>query len=333
MDRADREAVLLGERAHLDGVLAGGVLRDHDLDAGVAGLGHQIGTSRASGRAKNAAEENRTGEGHAPHRRRSRELRRGPRAPRMLRAMWVFPLVAAVVAFVFAGLLVRQFAARRRSYQLLWAIALVMYGVASLAVVVGALNGWSRLGFEVYWALGAVLNVPFLAAGEIAAAGPQPHGRRGRSTSCWCSSTAYTIVGARAAPRSTPRRSPSGSRRASTCSATARAAHRLPQLISIPSYLILRGRHAAGRPGGCAAGPSCATASIGTLLIALGATIDRRVRLRRSPRSATCPGSRITLLVGIAVMFWGFLRASAPGVAGGRRPADWAPACIATARG
>src|SRR5215211_4432922 len=86
---------------------------------------------------------------------------------RMLRAMWVFPLVAAVVAFVFAGLLGRRFAARRQGYQLVWAIALVMYGVASLAVVVGTLNGWSERGFEIYWALGAVLNVPFLAAGEL----------------------------------------------------------------------------------------------------------------------------------------------------------------------
>ena len=48
-------------------------------------------------------------------------------ATRMLRAMWVFPLVAAVVAFVFAGLLGRQFVSRRHGYQLVWAIALVMY--------------------------------------------------------------------------------------------------------------------------------------------------------------------------------------------------------------
>ena len=78
--------------------------------------------------------------------------------------MWVFPLVAAAVAGVFAALLVRQYLQRRRSYQLLWAIALLMYAVASLAVAIGALNGWSRLSFEVYWVFGAVLNVPFLAA-------------------------------------------------------------------------------------------------------------------------------------------------------------------------
>ena len=81
--------------------------------------------------------------------------------------MWVFPLIAAAVAAAFAGLLIRQYVARRRSHQLLWAIALLMYAAASVAVAVGALNGWGRLAFEMYWLFGAVLNVPFLAAGEL----------------------------------------------------------------------------------------------------------------------------------------------------------------------
>ena len=86
----------------------------------------------------------------------------------MLLAMWVFPLVAAAVAGMFAALLGGSSLQRRRSYQLFWAIAMLMYAVASLAVAIGALDGWSRLEFEMYWVFGAVLNVPFLAAGEIA---------------------------------------------------------------------------------------------------------------------------------------------------------------------
>ena len=35
------------------------------------------------------------------------------------------------------------------------------------AVAAGAAVGWSRTLFEVYWILGAVLNVPLLAAGEV----------------------------------------------------------------------------------------------------------------------------------------------------------------------
>jgi hypothetical protein len=81
--------------------------------------------------------------------------------------MWVFPLLASGVAFVFAGRLFADYARRRQPYQLAWAIALAMYGVASFVVVLGGLNGWSDREFAVYWALGAVLNVPFLAGGEL----------------------------------------------------------------------------------------------------------------------------------------------------------------------
>ncbi|HLB62772.1 MAG TPA: hypothetical protein VJN50_08595 [Actinomycetota bacterium] len=81
--------------------------------------------------------------------------------------MWVFPLVASVVALVFAGLLVRRFVERRRPYQLLWALAMSMYGAASLAMLFGVLDGWSGAEFRIYWLLGAILNVPYLAVGEL----------------------------------------------------------------------------------------------------------------------------------------------------------------------
>src|SRR5262245_18797879 len=125
----------------------------------------------ASGRPKKAADEKSNGE--VIRRALSRSLLElhlsivGGEGPRMLGPMWVFPLLAAVVASAFAGMLVRQFLARRRPAQLAWAIALAMYGVASAAVVLGSANGWNRSEFAVFWALGAVLNVPFLAAGEL----------------------------------------------------------------------------------------------------------------------------------------------------------------------
>jgi hypothetical protein len=98
--------------------------------------------------------------------------------------MWVFPLGAAVVAFAFAAALGRRFVERRRTYLGLWCAALLMYGAASLAVAIGVGWGWSRGSFEVYWILGAVLNVPLLAAGEVqllagTASSSRPSG------SCW----------------------------------------------------------------------------------------------------------------------------------------------------
>lgn len=79
----------------------------------------------------------------------------------------VLPLVAAAVAFVFAGQLLRQFAARRRSHALAWGIALALFGVASAMVSIGVGAGWSRPVFGVYWVAGALLNVPLLAVGQL----------------------------------------------------------------------------------------------------------------------------------------------------------------------
>ena len=142
------------------GILALGVLRDHHLDAAVAGLGREP-ERPGEGREKNAADENNTdGEAIGPM---LPADRRGP--VRILRRMWIFPLAAALVAAAFAVSLARRFAGSRRLY---------------LAMVRGACDVRARLAggrdrrvlrlertlFEV-WIFGAVLNVPLLAAGEI----------------------------------------------------------------------------------------------------------------------------------------------------------------------
>src|SRR3712207_4812068 len=81
--------------------------------------------------------------------------------------MWVFPLVAALVATAFATLLAGRYIRLRRPYELAWAVALAMYAAASIAVVLGLAGGWTAGEFRLYWTLGAVLNVPWLAGGEL----------------------------------------------------------------------------------------------------------------------------------------------------------------------
>jgi hypothetical protein len=224
---------------------------------------------------------------------------------RMLGVMWVFPLVAAGVAFAFSGLLVRQYWARRRSYQLLWALSMLMYGVASLAVVVGVLSGWTSWWYGVYWALGAVLNVPFLAGGEIELLA------RNRTVNVVVSLVlvflaAYTIAVLRNATFGTAalsQRLPSGE----DVFGGASAAHGLPQLISIPSFtlLLLGTLWSAWKMRGR---PDLRDRFYGTLLIALGASVVAGGATFAA--FGNLPGFCITLVVGIAVMFAGFLRAS-----------------------
>ena len=219
--------------------------------------------------------------------------------------MWVFPLAAAIVAFAFTGSLVRRWLARHRPYELAWALALAMYGVASAALAWGVLDGFSRTAFAAYWIFGAVLNVPFLAAGELMLLFDRAWVR----WACWLVLiflTAYTmavVAGADASSVALAERLPSGK----DVFGDATPAHRLPQLISIPSYvLLLAGTlYSAWRMRGR---PELRSRFVGTLLIALGATVVAG----GSAFAATgaLAGFSLTLLAGISLMFWGFRSAT-----------------------
>ena len=96
----------------------------------------------------------------------------------MLRRMWVFPLAAALVAVLFAAALVRRYAGSRRPYELVWALALLMYAGASLAVSFGvayASIAWllrfvarhSFTSFVVYRTIIGLLLFALLGAGTL----------------------------------------------------------------------------------------------------------------------------------------------------------------------
>jgi hypothetical protein len=220
--------------------------------------------------------------------------------------MWVFPLAAALVAVLFSAALVRRYAARRQSYEVIWALALLMYAAASLAVAFGVANGWTSGGFRIYWALGAVLNVPFLAQGELDLLIPR-RGVRWALYVLLAFITAYTIAVVRTAEIHTAALTqdlPSGKE----VFGDGTAAHRLPQLIAIPAYLVLVGGTlwSAWR---MRRRPELRDRFWGTLLIAFGATIIAGFGSAFAALGDLAPFS-ISLLVGIAVMFIGFLRAT-----------------------
>ncbi|MGH2540292.1 MAG: hypothetical protein ACRDGK_07205, partial [Actinomycetota bacterium] len=219
-----------------------------------------------------------------------------------------FPLVAAVVAAVFAGLVARQYGARRRPYQLAWAVALMMYTLASAAVALGASGGWTTGEFKLYWALGAVLNVPFLAGGELMLLVRN----RVFQAGVWIVLvfvTAYTVSVLRGASFDAAALAadlPSGKHVFGDGS----EAHRLPQLISIPSYLVLLGGAlwSAWRMRGRR---ELRDRFVGTLLIALGASVIAGFGSAFAALGYLASFSA-ALAVGIVVMFLGFLRAGRP---------------------
>ena len=221
--------------------------------------------------------------------------------------MWVFPAIAALVSLVFAGLLFRRFLERRRPFQLLWAIALLMYSVASLALVLGVVNGWTSDEYRVYWLLGAVLNVPFLAVGELALL------VRNRTVVnvlllIVVFLTAFALNRVRTATLDTAALE-ADLPRGSEVLADDTFALALARYYAFTGYFVLLGGAlwSAWKMRGA---PQLRNRFVGTLGIAGGATIVAA----GSAFAATgnLPGFSITLTVGIATMFWGFVRASRP---------------------
>lgn len=78
-------------------------------------------------------------------------------------------LVASVVSGIFCHRLFRRWdrGGRRNPALLAWTISLGMFSIASVALLVGVVVGWSPPVFRTFYLFGAVLNVPWLALGSV----------------------------------------------------------------------------------------------------------------------------------------------------------------------
>jgi hypothetical protein len=81
--------------------------------------------------------------------------------------VFVFAAIAALVGGAFGAAVLNQYRTRRKPYQLIWAAALAMFGIAALTEAVGLAAGWSAADYKAYYLFGALLNVGWLAAGEV----------------------------------------------------------------------------------------------------------------------------------------------------------------------
>ena len=218
----------------------------------------------------------------------------------------VFPLAAAVIAATFAGLLVKGLLRRWRWHEVAWLLALAMFAAASAAMFFGVVRGWRPADFRVYWLFGAVLNVPFLLVGEVYLLAPRRWMGHlslvlllaGSAFAGWKVWAAPVHVGPLAASL------PLGK----DVFGDGSLPYRLAQFYSLPAYFLLLGGlvwsvlQMKGRR-------DLRDRATGTFGIAMGATI---VAIGSGIGAAfhVVPLFSVSLAVGIAVMFWGFLRAS-----------------------
>ena len=75
--------------------------------------------------------------------------------------------VATAVSTVFAQATLVRWSQSRQPHQRAWAIALAQFAMAAAMLVVGSTTGWNQQVYRVFFLLGAVLNVPWLALGTV----------------------------------------------------------------------------------------------------------------------------------------------------------------------
>jgi hypothetical protein len=221
----------------------------------------------------------------------------------------IFPLLASAIALVFGVRLAQRFLRRRRPYEGIWALALFMYAVASLAMFLGVVGGWSPVEYRLYWVFGAVLNVPYLFLGEVYLLGRFGRGAPaaiGALTGILTFLALYLVWRASIHPGSLAGALPLGKEVFGDGS----QAYRLAQYYSLPAYFLLLGglvlstMQMRGKP-------ELRNRMAGTFGIAMGATI---VAIGSGIGAAfhVVPLFSVSLAAGIAVMFGGFVRAGRP---------------------
>jgi len=219
----------------------------------------------------------------------------------------LFPLAAALIAAIFGAGLAGRFAKRRRPYEGVWAVALFMFAAASLAAFLGVATGWTPMVYRVFWLFGVVLNVLFLAQGELYLLSRQ---RRAIHLLLFVLSVASILftwvvwtgsVNDGALADTLPR--------GSEAWGTDSAAYQLRWASWIGLVVLLGGIvWSAGRLRGR---PELRDRTAGTVWIGLGVLVNAAGG-GVGAATQVVPLFSVSLAVGIAMMFWGFHRASRP---------------------
>ena len=80
--------------------------------------------------------------------------------------VWL-PLGSSVLSFLFAAFVLDQWWQRRHSFQLVWAMGLLWYGVSAGTEFIGSAFGWSEPLYRAWYLMGAFFVASYLGAGTI----------------------------------------------------------------------------------------------------------------------------------------------------------------------
>jgi hypothetical protein len=208
---------------------------------------------------------------------------------------------------------------------------MAMFTAASAALWVGVADGWTSLSFRAFYLFGAILNVPWLALGTVELLAGERWGRPCARALALLSAFATGVVleahlrapvPAEGLPAGRELFGPAPRALAAVCSGVA-------SLVVIGGALWSAGRLWRGRRRSAHAGAvrMPRRLALGNVLIALGTGV-----LGASGTFAARLGEArafaVTLVVGVVVLFVGFLVASAAGRRA-YRPAPWLAEALA----
>lgn len=221
---------------------------------------------------------------------------------------------ATLVAFAFALSTLDRWLRRRRPHELAWTISLALFALGSGALWWAEAAGWALGPFRIFYLAGAVLNVPWLALGTVYLLGGQAVGDRVRTWLILLSGFTVGVVGfapTRAAV--TAGELPTGKEVFGVAPRVLAAVGSGVAAVVIiagalwSAWRVWRGRNpslagtrAVAAPGRLVLGN--VLIATGTLVLSASGTLAGRLGKDRA--------FSVTLLVGICVLFAGFLVAT-----------------------
>ena len=226
------------------------------------------------------------------------------------------------VAFAFSTY--ERWLGRRARHELVWTIALVMFALGSASLWLGGAIGWGEWSFKSFYLFGAILDVPFLALGTVYLLGGRHRGDVSLAVvSLLCAFAAGIVVAAplthpvsgTALPQGSDVFGPGPRIAAAVASGVGATVIFVGAVWSAVRLLRGRRRTASAAPAAIPAGRLAAANLViaaGTLVLSAGGLLNSTLDAMNA--------FAVSLVVGIAVIFGGFLLASGGPPRGDDRP-------------
>ena len=223
---------------------------------------------------------------------------------------------SAIVAMAFGLSTLDRWTRRHRPHELAWTVAMGLFVVAAMSLWWAEARGWSSASFRMFFAFGAVVNVPWLGLGTVfLLAGPRAGRVVTRVLLVFSGFAVGVVMTAPMRGSIDPRTMPTGSEHFDA----------LPRILAavgsaVPATLIFVGAAWSAWRVVRGANPALTTAAVrqvrsarmlaaGNILIAAGSAV-LSASGAFSGRMGADRSFAVTLLAGITVLFAGFLVAS-----------------------